>query len=84
MRRSSRGKRRHLPSYVEDVRNGEESNPHFAFCDIAPLLMNGISTIRDDQVRGGHIRLDNIGDRQLRTSHNGLQQVSHHRLRCDP
>lgn len=50
MRRSSRGKRRHLPSYVEDVRNGEESNPHFAFCDIAPLLMNGISTIRDDQV----------------------------------
>ena len=59
MRRSSRGKRRHLPSYVEDVRNGEESNPHFAFCDIAPLLMNGISTIRDDQVRGGLLGVTN-------------------------
>ena len=45
---SRRGKRKHLPSYVEEAE--ELTSPQFSFCDVAPLVMNGISTIRDDQV----------------------------------
>ena len=43
-------KRKHLPSYVEEVNDDTTSQPQFSFCDVAPLVMNGISTIRDDQV----------------------------------
>ncbi|KAL5260476.1 hypothetical protein ACHWQZ_G010571, partial [Mnemiopsis leidyi] len=51
IRRSTRQrKRKHLPSYVEEPGDQEEVTPSFGFCDIAPLVMNGISTIRDDQV----------------------------------
>ena len=51
IRRSSRQrKRKHLPSYVAEAGEEEDLAPTFGFCDIAPLVMNGISTIRDDQV----------------------------------
>lgn len=50
LRTSRRGKRKHQLSYVEEAVGGDECTPKFGFCDIAPLVMSGISTIRDDQV----------------------------------